>query len=120
MASHCLHVGLVWSSVCTDLHPLPQEGSLVRWRDRLTSRLVQALLKERRRNFREVFEGILTGECALISTGQFALHQRLSFLTKPKVSKRGSCVPSGYPEPVEGAVVRGNTERTLVLICRVY
>lgn len=45
----------------------------------------------------------------MISTGQFALHQRLSFLTKSKVSNSGSCVPSGYPEPVEGAVVRGNT-----------
>lgn len=92
----------------------------MRWRDRLNSRLVQALgfvqFKERRRNFREVFEGILSGECAMISTGQFALHQRLSFLTKSTVSNSGSCVPSGDPEPVEGAVVRGNTERALVLI----
>lgn len=56
----------------------------------------------------------------MISIGQFTLHQRLSFLAKSKVSKSGSCVPSGYPEPVEGAVVRGNTERALVLICRVY
>lgn len=52
----------------------------------------------------------------MISTGQFALHQRLSFLTKSKVSNSGSCVPSGYPEPVEGAVVRGYTEGALVLI----
>lgn len=53
----------------------------------------------------------------MISTGLFALHQRLSFLTKSKASKSGSCVPSGYPEPVEGAVVRRNTEIALVLIC---
>lgn len=53
----------------------------------------------------------------MISTGQFALHQRLSFLTKSKVSNSGSCVPSGYPEPVEGAVVRGNAEGAFVLIC---
>lgn len=48
----------------------------------------------------------------MISMGLFALHQRLSFLTKSKVSKSGSCVPSGYPEPVEGAVVRRNTNST--------
>lgn len=53
----------------------------------------------------------------MISTGQFSLHQRLSFLTMSEVSNSGSCVPSGYPEPVEGAVVRGNPERALVLIC---